>query len=281
MVFRRKIWISGSKGRIGSELVNLINPIDYEVLETDIDEVDITNSKDVNIYVDINRPNIIINSSGYTDALKCEENIEQAFNVNSIGAKNLAIAANRINAKIIHLSTDDIFSGGNTPYREYDEAKPQTVFGKSKLLGEEYVKQFSNTYFILRSSWLYGRGNLMVEKIIKEAKENGKVKVAANQVASPTSSIELAKFIYTIIDSHEYGTYHTACQGECSRKEFAEKILELAKINAEVEEIVDLKGFQNRPEYSVLDNFILKISKLYEFPKWETALENYIKGVKI
>ncbi|WP_100065578.1 dTDP-4-dehydrorhamnose reductase [Miniphocaeibacter massiliensis] len=281
MSYETQIWIAGSNGRIGSELIKILNPEDYEILATDIDEVDITDSKIVNLYVDMHRPEIIINCAGITDLDYCEENLEEAFRVNAIGAKNLAIAATRINAKIIQLSTDDVFSGeGNKPYREYDELGARTVYGKSKVLAEEYIREFSQNYFILRSSWLYGGGNKYVENIISQAKENGVVKVANKQIGSPTSSKELAKFILSIIDSYNYGTYHVACIGQCSRKEFAQEILDILSIKAEVEEIEGLSGYSNRPEYSALDNFLLRISNMYIFPDWKTALKEYIKEVE-
>ena len=151
MTYGTQVWITGANGRIGRELVKLLNPTDYEILATDIDEVDIVDSKKVNLYVDMNRPDIIINCAGLTDVQQCENNIEEAFKVNAIGVKNLAIAANRINAKLIQLSTDDVFNGGSsTPYKEYDSTKPRTIYGKSKLLGEEYVKQFFYDIFYFK-----------------------------------------------------------------------------------------------------------------------------------
>lgn len=280
MSYETQIWIVGSNGRVGSELIKILNPEDYEILATDIDEVDITDSRRVNLFVDMHRPEIIINCAGITDLNYCEENLEEAFKVNAIGAKNLAIAANRINAKIIQLSTDDVFDGrGTRPYREYDEVSGVTVYGKSKVLGEGYIRQFSQNYFILRSSWLYGGGNKYVENIISEAKEKGIVEVAAKQIGSPTSSKELARFILSIIDSYDYGTYHVACLGECSRKEFAQEVLAISNIKAEVKEVENLYGYSSRPEYSALDNFLLRISNMYIFPKWETALKDYIEEV--
>lgn len=277
MAYGTQVWISGANGRVGSELVKLLNPTEYDILTTDIDEVDITNSKDVNVYVDMQRPDVIINCSGLTDVEYCEENPEEAFKVNAIGAKNLAIAATRIDAKLIQISTDDVFNGkSDKAYKEYDEVNPETIYGKSKLLGEEYIKHFSFTYFILRSSWLYG-GNQYVENIIEEAEQNGRVIVAKDQVGSPTSSRELAKFILALIDSYDYGIYHAACLGEADRAEFAREVLRLKNIDAKVEEVEDLKGFTKRPSYSALDNFILRITDLYKFPTWEEGLAEYIK----
>lgn len=282
MTYGTQVWITGANGRIGRELVKLLNPTEYEILSTDIDEVDIVDSKKVNLFVDMNRPNIIINCAGLTDVEYCENNIDEAFRVNAIGVKNLAIAASRTNAKLIQLSTDDIFSGdSNTPYKEYDKAEPKSIYGKSKLLGEDYVKQFSMTYFILRSSWLYGEGNKYVERIINSAKNNGVVQVFKNQYGSPTSSTELAKFILKIMDSYDYGIYHATCIGECSRADFAKKVLEIAGIDVKVEEVENLKDFGARPNYSPLENFLLNITDLYEFSKWEDALKDYMKDLKV
>lgn len=282
MTYGTHVWVTGANGRIGRELVKLLNPTEYEILATDIDEVDIVDSKKVNLFVDMNRPNIIINCAGLTDVKYCENNIDEAFRVNAIGVKNLAIAANRINAKLIQLSTDDVFNGGSSiPYKEYDSTRPRTIYGKSKLLGEEYVKQFSTTYFILRSSWIYGDGNKYVERIINSAKKHKKIQVFKDQVGSPTSSIELAKFISSIMDSYDYGLYHATCIGECSRFEFAKKILEIAGIDAEIEEVENLKDFGTRPNYSALENFLLNITGIYKFPKWDKALEDYMKDLKV
>ncbi|MDO5707446.1 MAG: NAD(P)-dependent oxidoreductase [Andreesenia angusta] len=274
---KNKIWISGADGRLGSKLAEELNPIEFKIISTDKDTVDIVDSNAVNLFADMNRPHIIINCSGLTDPLYCEENVEEAFRINGLGARNLAIASRRVNSKLVHLSTDDVFSGDTErPYREYDEARAQTIYGKSKSFGEQMVMQFAKYYFIVRSSWLYGKRNHKVEDIINEAKENGKVHVPIGQYASPTSTDELSQFIIKLIQTMEYGVYHARCQGSCSRAEFARTVLKLANIEAEVIKEDAHLLHELRPANAVMDDFLLRISGIHEFSDWEVALKNYM-----
>ncbi len=272
-----KIWISGANGRLGSKLQEVLDPLEVKILATDIDTLDITDPEAVNVFADINRPHAIINCSGITDAEYCELHPEEAFRVNGLGARNLAVASRRVNAKLLHLSTDDVFSGDTErAYREYDPPRPQTVYGKSKLFGEDMVKQFAKYFFIVRSSWLYGVRNQVVENMMKEAEETGKVIVPIGQYASPTSTDELSEFILKLLSTTEYGIYHAMCRGNCSRAEFARTILRFAGIDAEVVKDTDHPLHKLRPANCVMDNFILRISGLHEFSEWEDALKEYM-----
>lgn len=278
MNYRRRIWISGVNGRLGQELLRHLDPLDAEILTTDRDTVDITNGEEVMLFAERNRPQIIINCSALTDPEYCEKHPEEAFRVNGLGARNMAVAANRILARLVHLSTDDVFDGSaDTPYREFDPPAPDTYYGKSKLFGEQYVRDFSMTYFIIRSSWLYGTENNRVAEILNEARKTGAVSVAKDQFAAPTSAWQLATFITTLMETTAYGVYHAVCKGACSRKEFAEKVLELANVKAEVLESEEVFNRVYRPDYSVLDDFLLELSGIYEFPTWEEELERFMK----
>lgn len=281
MIYSNKIWISGADGRLGSKLVEMLNPVDVEILATDKDTVDVSVSSEVINFADRNRPDYIINCSAITDAGRCEEDNDEAFRTNGLGARNMAVAANRINAKLIHLSSDDVFDGmAEFPYKEYDETKPKSCYGKSKLFGEKQVMSFCSRYFIIRSSWIYGAKYRRVEEIIEKAKNGEDILVPTNQFAAPTSAKELAKFIIYIMETTEYGIYHAVCQGSCSRKEFAEKILEFKGLEANVIETEEIVDASFRPDYSVLDDFVLRISGNYEMPHWEKALEEYINTIK-
>lgn len=281
MIYSNKIWISGADGRLGSKLVEMLNPVDVEILATDKDTVDVSVSSEVINFADRNRPDYIINCSAITDAAYCEENIEEAFKVNGLGARNMAVAASRINATLIHLSSDDVFDGiTEFPYKEYDHAFPKSAYGKSKLFGENQIANFSTRYFIIRSSWIYGAKYKRVEDIIEKAKEGKDVLVPKDQFAAPTSAEELAKFIIYIMETTDYGTYHAVCQGSCSRKEFAEKVLEIKGLEGNIVETDEILDASFRPDYSVLDDFILRITGDYELPHWEEALENYINKTK-
>lgn len=271
------IWISGANGRVAQALKMYLNPIDFNIYWTDKDSVDITNSLEVRRFANTIRPEAIINCSGYTDPIACEENPDMAFAVNAIGARNLAVQAERFNGKLIELSADDVFNGKlGRAYTEFDEPTPFTVYGKSKLAGEEYIKSLCSHYFIIRTSWLYSPVNKRVENIIKWA-ENGETIYVTDQYSSPTSVYELAQFIIHILNTHAYGTYHATCIGQASRKELVEKVLELKGLTAEIETVGEFEDSKLRPDFSVLKNYVMHISNVYQMSSWETALKNYME----
>lgn len=271
------IWITGAHGRLGSTIFRYLDPLEAEIIATDKDEVDITNQEEVNLFVDRNRPKIIINCSAITNRLKCEEDPDKAYLLNALGAKNIAIASNRVRAKLIQLSTADVFDGQTIhPYKEIDKAKPNTVYGKSKFMGEEFVKEFANRYFIVRVSRLYSKENNLVESIIEEAKE-GIVTVPKSRYGSPTSAYELSKFLISIMDTNAYGTYHASCEGTCSFRAFAQKILDITKIDAKILEARDSDRIDFEPAFRGIDNYFLNLLKINTFSTWEDALEEYLR----
>ena len=150
-----KVWIAGSAGQIGTAINQVLDPMEMEVFNTDKNELDITQTDEVLRFGEINRPNIIINCAAITDTALCEQEPELAFRVNALGARNLSIVANKVGAKFVQLSTDDVFDGQRQqPYTEFDLTNPRTVYGRSKLAGEHYVKEFTQKHFIIRSNWV-------------------------------------------------------------------------------------------------------------------------------
>ncbi|WP_236784993.1 SDR family oxidoreductase [Anaerococcus ihuae] len=271
------IWITGAHGRLGSTIFRYLDPLEAEIIATDKDEVDITNQEEVNLFVDRNRPKIIINCSAMTNRLKCEDDPDKAYLLNALGAKNIAIASNRVRAKLIQLSTADVFDGQTIhPYKEIDKVKPNTVYGKSKFMGEEFVKDFANRYFIVRVSRLYSKENNLVESIIEEAKK-GLVTVPKSRYGSPTSAYELSKFLISIMDTNAYGTYHASCEGTCSFRAFAQKILDITKIDAKIEEKRDSDRIDFEPAFRGIDNYFLNLLNINTFSTWEDALEEYLR----
>ena len=218
-----KVWVVGSNGQIGTAINEVIEPLEIEVLNTDQDELDITNTDDVISFGEINRPDIIINCAAITDVYKCERNRDQAFRVNALGPRNLCIVARKIGAKVVQISTDDVFDGkSDTPYNEFDVAKPKTVYGCSKKAGEDYVKEFTHKHFIIRSNWIYGQnGTNFVNEFIAKSKKEDFLNVANDQFGSPTSAKDLARAILYLMETSEYGTYHITCKGVCSRYELS------------------------------------------------------------
>ena len=221
----KKIWITGAEGHIGTALLDLLEGVEYQLLPTDIEEVDITKIDEVTQFVHVNRPDVVINCAGMTDVQECENNVDEAYRVNAIGVRNVALAANEVNAKVIQISTDDVFDKeSRVPYNEFDNVHPRTIYGKSKEAGEKILTQLLNRFVIIRSSWIYGIGRDFVDEVLRNVGQGKKMEVPNNQYAAPTSAKELAKVIRYFIDNEEYGLYHVVCPGSCSRYEFARTI---------------------------------------------------------
>lgn len=275
----KRIWITGAEGHIGSALMDLLDCTKYYLMATDKDDVDITDLRAVNQYVRLNRPDVIINCASLTDVAYCEEHPDEAYKVNAIGVRNIALAANEIHCRVIQMSTDDVFDlESDVPYNEFDPIHPKTLYGKSKAAGEHLLTQLQNRFVIIRSSWIYGIGHDFVNDVLDAADKGGKMNVPNNRYASPTSATELANVIMHFIDSDEYGLYHVVCPGGCSRYEFARAILEYSgKINALYLNPV-LSSNSMRPAYSVLDNMMLRLTGIPEPKDWRTALKEYLQN---
>lgn len=274
-----KIWITGANGQIGTAINEVLDPLEAEVFNTDKEELDITDTEEVLNFGEMNRPDVIINCAGIVDLNLCEKEPELAYRVNALGARNLSLVARKVGSKMVQLSTDDVFDGlSKTPYSEFDDTNPKTVYGRSKRAGENYVKEFTHKHFVVRSNWVYGRGNNFVNKILEAAKNQTPLALASDQFGSPTSAKDLARLILHLIKTNEYGTYHATCQGMCSRYEFAQEILKAAGKEVEMKAVPTKESDLSyaRPAYAVLDNFILRIIDLYQMPEWKESLQEYM-----
>lgn len=273
----KKIWITGAEGHIGTALLDLLEGVEYQLLPTDIEEVDITKIDEVTQFVHVNRPDVVINCAGMTDVQECENNVDEAYRVNAIGVRNVALAANEINAKVIQISTDDVFDKeSRVPYNEYDNVHPRTIYGKSKEAGEKILTQLLNRFVIIRSSWIYGIGRDFVDEVLRNVGQGKTMEVPNNQYAAPTSAKELAKVIRYFIDNEEYGLYHVVCPGSCSRYEFARTILEYSGKAGELDLYPVVIEDSARPTYSVLDNMMLRLTGIEEPKDWKAALKEYL-----
>ena len=274
-----KIWITGANGQIGTAINEVLDPLEAEVFNTDKEELDITDTEEVLNFGEMNRPDVIINCAGIVDLNLCEKEPELAYRVNALGARNLSLVARKVGSKMVQLSTDDVFDGlSKTPYSEFDDTNPKTVYGRSKRAGENYVKEFTHKHFVVRSNWVYGRENNFVNKVLEAAKNQTPLALASDQFGSPTSAKDLARLILHLIKTNEYGTYHATCQGMCSRYEFAQEILKAAGKEVEMKAVPTKESDLSyaRPAYAVLDNFILRIIDLYQMPEWKESLQEYM-----
>lgn len=273
-----KIWISGADGHIGSALVTLLDDRKYKFIATDINEVDITDVDAVHSFCRLNRPDIIINCSGLTDLQECETNPDLAYSVNAVGVRNIAQEAQEIGAKLIQISTDDVYgtTENYTLLNEFDDIAPRSVYGKSKAAGEKFVRALMNRYVIIRSAWVYGTGRDYLHTVLDAVEKGGTFKAPTNQFSSPTSAKELAKIMMKFIDKEYYGTYHVVCKGYCSRYEYAKEILRLTNNESKVNLEPCLDEENARTKYSVLDNMMIRISNIEEPAEWKTALAEFL-----
>jgi len=291
-----KLLITGSNGQLGTQLRKMIESgkseigqidkvyLKAEINYVDYDELDITNLNEVINYVSSFKPDAIINCAAYTNVDKCESDTSTAFKVNALGSRNLAIAAEKVGAKLLHVSTDYVFNGqGNIPFKEYDLPSPVSVYGKTKLLGEQYVRENCSRYFIVRTAWLYGYyGKNFVYTIMKVGKEKGHLDVVDDQRGNPTNAEDLAHHILKILVTEEYGIYHCTGTGECSWYDFAREIIKLSGINCSVSPITsdNLGRAAKRPAFSSLDNMMLKVTVGDEMRTWQEAIKIFIERYK-
>lgn len=280
----KKIIVTGCNGQLGRAVRKVYEGnTEFELVNTDVAELDITRIEEVMKFVEKEKPYAIINCAAYTAVDKSESEEDSAFRINAIGPRNLSIAAKEFHAKLVHVSTDYVFAGdGEKPYREFDPVGPQGAYGRTKLAGERFVEQFAEHYFIIRTAWLYGEGNNFVKTMLRLSETNDKVRVVKDQFGSPTSADELAKMIAYLLPTDNYGVFHGTCEGSCSWAEFAEMIFQLAGKKTEVEAITteEYPTPTKRPAYSVLENYMLSMTTDFVFASWEEAIAEYIKNCR-
>lgn len=283
-----KIIVTGANGQLGRAInIEFADRSDIELVNTDVVEsdkvspLDITNVDQVMEFVKTVKPDAIINCAAHTNVDACETQEDLAYKINAIGPRNLAIAASEIGAKLMHVSTDYVFDGNGTrPYREFDVTGPKSVYGATKLAGEDMVKQFADRFYIVRTAWLYGDGKNFARTMLRLAETHDEIKVVNDQVGSPTSASELAKAIKNLIFTDNYGLFHGTCEGSCAWSDFAAEVLRLAGSKTIITPITseEYGAPANRPHYSILENYMLKLTGGYEFAQWQDAIAEYMRG---
>ncbi|MDE7284864.1 MAG: dTDP-4-dehydrorhamnose reductase [Lachnospiraceae bacterium] len=279
----KKIIVTGCNGQLGRAVnKHFAGDNTYEFVNTDVGELDITSIDKVMEFVRGVKPYAIINCAAHTGVDACETEGDKAYRINAIGPRNLCIAATETGAKMIHISTDYVFDGkGTRPYTEFDAVGPQGMYGLTKLAGENFVKEFADRYFIIRTAWLYGDGKNFVKAMLGKSETNDKVRVVKDQVGSPTSAEELAKAIAYLLPTENYGLFHGTCEGDCSWSEFAEEIFRLAGKKTVVEAITteEFGAKAPRPAYSILENYMFKLTTDFMFADWHDAIEKYMREI--
>ncbi len=265
---------------LGTDLMRILGG-KHHVVGADLDEVDIRDADSVRRCLNESKPEMVVNAAGYTDVDGAEKNQEMAFAVNTLGAKNVALAAKESGAGSIYFSTDYVFGGlKREPYKEDDKTSPQGIYARSKLEGEIGVREADPESLIIRTAWLFGKnGRNFVDTIIRLADQKDRLEVVDDQRGSPTWTVHLSIAVEELIGVQASGVVHVTNSGEVTWCEFAKKILEKVGKNIPVAPITTAKLNRPapRPAYSVLDTSRYRRLTGHEMPHWEKGLDGYLK----
>lgn len=284
-----RILITGVKGQLGYDCFReLQNRGIKDILGVDKDELDITDEQGTKRFVKSFNPSVIIHCAGWTAVDKAENEPETVNKVNVLGTKYLTEVTSEIDAKIVYISTDYVFSGeGDKYYEVNDKTNPLSVYGLSKLNGEKEVKK-TKKHFVIRTSWVFGiNGSNFVKTMLKLSDSYQKINVVSDQIGSPTYTRDLANLICDMIETEKYGVYHATNEGICSWYEFAKEIFKQAGHKVDVQPIstkdyLKTKPLQaKRPLNSRLSKKSLDIAGFKRLPEWKDALHRYLKELKV
>jgi dTDP-4-dehydrorhamnose reductase len=280
---KKTVLITGANGQLGVDLVACFENYRYSVKGYGRQGLDITDAEQVNEIFREVRPDIVIHSAAHTKVDLAESEPDEAFRINAYGTRNVASAAEQIGAKLVYVSTDYVFNGqGTVPYDEFYPTDPLGVYGKSKLAGEQFVRELHSRFYIVRTSWVYGKhGNNFVKTMLKLAQEKDSLSVVADQVGSPSYTVDVAACIADLVASSKYGTYHVSNSGICSWYDFAKAIFEEANVNIQVNPITtdQFPRPAQRPAYSVMDHRALRVNGFPEMRHWREALCEFLKDL--
>lgn len=273
----RRVLVVGAGGMLGRDIVPACIARGHEVFAAARSDLDVTDARACDDLIADIRPDMVINCAAYTDVDGAETDEEKAMDVNKTGAAFVAMAAARVDAAVMYISTDYVFDGRlRRPYVEADEPAPLNVYGQSKWAGEVAVATANSRHMIVRTSSLFGLGGRnFIETMLRLADEQPEVAVVSDQVSAPTSTLHLAKAVAELADSDRWGVHHVAAAGECSWFEFAQEIFDQAGLDTRVMAVRSSEYGRpaKRPAYSVLRSASPQTPKL---PHWREGLATYL-----
>jgi dTDP-4-dehydrorhamnose reductase len=285
-----RVLVTGAAGQLGQDVVLQLKRAGYEVLACDRQEMDITDLHQCQQVIGDFRPSIVLHGAAYTAVDAAENDVDTAYAINATGTRNVGLAAEKIGAKLIYISTDYVFDGeAVAPYHEYDNTNPKSIYGKSKRAGECLVQSLCSRYFIVRTSWVYGKyGHNFVKTMLKLGQEKPLLQVVDDQKGSPTYTVDLATFLLELMQTESYGIYHASNAGACTWYEFARAIFaeapELLDLNLTAElEPCTTEQFPRpalRPRNSVMEHRSIRTNGLTDLRPWRQALRAFLLELK-
>ncbi len=275
-----KILVTGFNGQLGFDVIKELNRRNIPCLGADIEDFDITDKNQTENYILNYHPDCVIHCAAYTAVDNAEADEEKSRSINVEGTKNIAVACEKISAKMIYISTDYVFGGnGENPYEVSDGKNPQNIYGKTKFEGENAVKKYCKKYFIVRTSWVFGiNGKNFVKTMIRLGKEKEAINVVSDQIGSPTYTPDLSKLLCDMAESDKYGEYHATNENYCSWYDFAKAIMEKCNLKAKVYPVSteEYGAKALRPLNSRLSKKSLTQNGFSLLPDWENALDRFL-----
>ena len=280
-----KVLLIGANGQLGNDLLRVFQSAGDDVLPFIHTQLDVCSEERVSEVITQAKPDVVLNTAAFHKVEECEKKPALAFEVNGTAAMNLALACQRSGAVLVHFSTDYVFDGKkNAAYEETDLPAPLNVYGASKVLGEHLIACNTDRYFVIRTCGLYGiagssgKGGNFVENMLKKATVRDAIRVVADQVLTPTYTMDLAEVTRSLIMTGAFGLYHLSSEGQCSWYEFTRSIFEYAGIAAQLTAVktADFPSPVKRPSYSVLSKTKLRGLRL-SVPSWQDALLRYLQ----
>jgi len=276
-----KILIIGSEGMLGHDLTDVLSTENEISTTKTSDTLDITEIDKTIETIKDNNPDVVVHAAAFTDVDGSESNPDLAYKVNALGTRNVAVGCREANSALVYISTDYVFDGTKgSSYYEHDQTNPLGVYGKTKHLGEVYLRDILNKFYIVRTSWLFGfHGPNFVTTMLNLTETTETISVVNDQIGSPTYTVDLAKAIAELIKKPVYGIYHMTNSEHCSWHNYAVEIFDIAGIEIEVRPVstAEFPRPAPRPKYSVLENYNWKMEGFSEIRSYKEALREYMK----
>jgi dTDP-4-dehydrorhamnose reductase len=280
-----RILLIGALGQLGTDFRCVLNA--HQIIPVDKEDVDVRHAADVRALVEAHHPELVINCTAFNRVDDAEDDPEPAFAVNTLAVRHIALACREFDAPLVHFSTDYVFDGPERrPLTETDLPCPRSVYGISKLAGEQMVRAVWPKHYIVRTCGLYGyagsreKGTNFVETMLRLGSSGKPLKVVDDQHCTPTSTMDLARAVTSLASSGHYGLYHLTNSGECTWYEFALAIFDFAHLNPAVGAVSSdqFPVKAKRPDYSTLDNKAYREAGFEDMRHWREALGDYIQG---